>query len=123
MKFLAVYSATDSPANARPAKNGEPCVPNFGVCGRHLFLGLETDGLVSNAKPSEFPGELFGELFEKYMERYPALPKELLEKYFFASQDAAIRFHGAPRVKISHDNGKARFYSPETGTSMEVDLE
>jgi len=123
MKMLAVYSAGTG-KNARQAREGEPCVPNFGVCGRDLFVGLETDGLASSAVPKPFPDEQLDKLFGKYKERYPSLPEDLLEKYFLASAEAASKFGDGERVKISHGSGgKARLYSPESETALEVELE
>jgi len=123
MKMLAVYSA-GTEGNARKARNGEPCVPNFRVCGRHVFVGLDTDGLASNAIPAVFNDKEIDKFFEEYKKRYPSLPEKLLEKYFFASADAAAKFADGTRVKVSHeDNGITRFYSPESETTMEVELE
>jgi hypothetical protein len=123
MKMLAVYAA-DNGGNARQPKNGEPCVPNFGVCGQHMFVGLETDGLATNATPAVFPDATVDKLFEEYKKRYPSIPEPMLEKYFFASADAAVKFPDGQRVKVQHlDDGTARLYSPESGTTMEVRLE
>ena len=123
MKMLAVYAA-GTERDAPIAKTGEPCVPNFRVCGRHMFVGLETDGLTSNATPKSFPDETVNKLFEEYKKRYSTLPEDLLEKYFFASASAADLFSDGARVKISHeDNDITRFYSPESETTMEVHLE
>lgn len=123
MRFLAVYPA-GIVGGARKAKEGEPCVSNFRVCGPDKFVGLETDGMASNATPAEFPDGTLDKLYEEYVKRYPAIPPATLEKYFFASADAASRFKDGVRVKVAHVNGDiTRFYSPETGTTMEVNLE
>lgn len=114
MKILRIRDP-DSRKDARPAKDGEPCVPNFGICGRRLFLGLESDGLSSSAEPGDIQDKELDGLFEEFCRRYSGIPREMLEKYIEASAMAAAKCKRGLRVKVTHDSDNlgCKFTDPD----------
>jgi hypothetical protein len=123
MKILTVLRA-DRRRDARQAKDGEPCVPSFSVCGKNLFTGLETDGLASTATPGEVSDAVLDGLWEKLRERYKHVPEKMLENQVFASASAATEL--APGAVVRSENlesGRVRLYTLEPPGETEADLE
>lgn len=124
MKILVVRDA-DKREGARQAEDGEPCVPNFGICGKNLFLGLKTGGLSSIATPGDVRPKELDELFEKFSETYSGIPREMLEKYAFASAEAAAKGKPGSKIRVFHDadNSGCRFTYAEGGAVSASRLE
>jgi hypothetical protein len=118
MKMLTILSADRR--NARQARDDEPCVPNFGVCGRNLFVGLATDGLSSCATVGEVPDKDLDDLWEAYKKNYPAIPEGTLKEYLFSSVDAGNKFAPGKRLRVSHPaEGGVRIYETDGPAYLE----
>lgn len=114
MKILRIRTP-DLRKDARLTEEGEPCVPNFGVCGKRFFLGLKSDGLSSIAAPGTIENSELDELFKGFCSRYPGIPEETLEKYVEASVMAATKCKDGLRVRVTHDgdNSGCKFTDPD----------